>query len=136
VLFGIYCDPSSDLGHRAVIEVLKALGENVNKYCVPLGGFSARQGRDNILTILPHVSIAEARQLVDAIAEEFKTKTFPEIRSRMNHKMGVGTCFKISVAAGMAEGASSDSAEKILEKAKANQKIIAKYQCGKEDGLQ
>jgi len=137
VLFSIHCDLLSDaLGPQAAIEVLKALGEYVNKYCVPLGGFSARHSRDNILSILPHIGMAETVQLVHDIAQEFKTKALPEIESLACRKIGVETCFEIWVTAGITEGSSNDTIEQIIEKAIVNQEIIAKYQCGKEDGSQ
>ena len=44
----------------------------------------------------------------------------------------MGQAIEIWVTAGITEGSSTDEIEQIMEKAEANQKIIAKYQCGKE----
>jgi phospholipid/cholesterol/gamma-HCH transport system ATP-binding protein len=136
VLFGIHCELLANaLGPQAAIEVLKALGEHVNKYCIPLGGFSARHSRDKILTILPRVSIEEAGQLVSDFAEGLQTKALPEIQALTTEKLGLETCFEIWVTAGITEGSSTDDIEQIMERAEANEKIIAKYQCGKEVSL-
>jgi phospholipid/cholesterol/gamma-HCH transport system ATP-binding protein len=137
VLLGFKGDSLADaLGHQTAIDVLKALGEQVNKYCVPLGGFSARHGIANILTILPRIDIAEAGQLVHAITEEFNAKTLPGIQSLARQKARGETCFEILVTAGIAKGSSTDTIEQIIEKAELNQKISVKYRCGKEDGSQ
>ena len=133
VLFSLNLDLLSDLfGPQAAIEVLKSLGEHLNNYFGPLGGFSARHSRDEILTILPHLGLEEAGQLVNDFAQRLEKKSLPEIQELIRDKIGAGECFEISVTAGITEGSSSDEIEQIMEKADTNQKIIARYQCGKE----
>jgi phospholipid/cholesterol/gamma-HCH transport system ATP-binding protein len=133
VLFGIHFDLLADvLGPEAAIEVLKALGEHVNEHFGPLGGFSSRHRRGEILTILPRVGLDEAGQLVHDFAQRLQQKALPGIQALTRVKTGAEDCFEISVTAGMTEGSSSDDIDQIMEKAEANQKIIAQYQCGKE----
>jgi phospholipid/cholesterol/gamma-HCH transport system ATP-binding protein len=133
VLFGIHFDLLADvLGPEAAIEVLKALGEHVNEHFGPLGGFSSRHRRGEILTILPRVGLDEAGQLVHDFAQRLQQKALPGIQALTRVKTGAEECFEISVTAGMTEGSSSDDIDQIMEKAEANQKIIAQYQCGKE----
>ena len=133
VLFGMRFDLLADeLGPQAAIEILKALGEHVNEHFVPMGGFSARHRRGEILTILPRVGLDEAGQLVQDFARRLLQKALPGIQALARVKAGVEKCFEISVTAGMTEGSSSDDIDQIMEKAEANQKIIARYECGKE----
>jgi len=133
VLFGINFDRLSDeLGHQTAIDVLKALGEHVNEYFGTMGGFSSRHRRSEILTILPRVGLEEAGQLVQDFAQRLEQKALPRIQALARVKTGVEECFDVSVTAGMTEGSTSDDIDQIMEKAEANQKIIAKYQCGKE----
>lgn len=135
VLFGVHFDLLTDaLGPEAAIEVLKALGEHINEYFGPLGGFSARHRRDKILTILPHIGIEEAGQLVHDIAQVLQKKALPSIQSFAGVKLKVEGCFEISVTAGITQASSADDIEKIMEQAATKQKIIARYQCGKEGG--
>jgi phospholipid/cholesterol/gamma-HCH transport system ATP-binding protein len=137
VLFGIQYDSlAATLGPQTAFDILKSLGEHVNKYCVPMGGFSARHGIDTILTILPRIDILEAGQLVHTIAEEFNTETIAGTQSLVRYKAESGTCFEILVTAGMTKGSSTDTIEQIIEKAELNKEIIVKCRCGKEDGLQ
>lgn len=133
LLFGIRLDIlAGAIGMQAAIEVLKTLGEHVNKYFSPLGGFSSRRSRDNILTILPQVGVEEAEQLVYDFALGLEQKALPDIQELTMRKMGVEACFEIFVFAGITEGRFSDDIEQIIERAATKQKVIAIYQCGKE----
>jgi len=117
------------------LQVLKALGEYVNKYMGPLG-FSTRHSRDKILTVLPHIKIEEAVQLVDDFARGLQSNILPEIHRLVDSKLRPGTDFEISVVAGITEGSSTDEIEDIMVRAEENQKIIAKYQLKKEINAQ
>ena len=133
VLFGVSVDQiAAMLGAQTAMEVLKILGEYINKYFVPLGGFSARHSRDRILTILPHTGLEDAGKLVHDIAQELQQKALPEINSAAAGRAMAGGCFEVSVTAGITEASSADDIEQIMERADTKQKIIARYQCGKE----
>lgn len=135
VLFGLRIDILANaLGPQASIEILKALGEHANKYFAPLGGFSARHSRDEVLTILPHIDLEEAEQLVHDFIQGLQQKVLPEIRMLTTCKAGSDKPFEIFMMAGITKADSSDDIEQILDKAKASQKVIARYQCGKEVG--
>jgi phospholipid/cholesterol/gamma-HCH transport system ATP-binding protein len=134
VLFGVQFDLLAEaLGPQAAIEVLKALGEHINEHFGPLGGFSTRHRRDEILTILPRVGLDEAGQLVQDFAQRLQQRALPGIQALARQKTGAEACFEISVTAGITEGSSSDDIEQIMERAGTNQKIIARYQCSKEN---
>jgi phospholipid/cholesterol/gamma-HCH transport system ATP-binding protein len=133
VLFGVNVDQITVmLGAQTAMEVLKALGEHVNEHFGPLGGFSSRHRRSEILTILPRVGLDEAGQLVRDFAERLRQKALPGIQTLARVKTGAEGSCEIFVTAGMTAGSSSDDIDQIIEKAEADQKIIARYQCGKE----
>ncbi len=135
VLFSVRFDLLAEsLGPQAAIEVLKALGEHVNTCFSPLGGFSARHSRGKILTILPRMGPEEVGQLVHDCAQGLRQKAFPGIPALTRGKTGAGGGFEIVVTAGITEAGSADDIEQIMEKAETRQKIIARYQCGKEGG--
>ena len=118
VLFGVSVDQITDmLGAQTAIEVLKTLSEYVNKYFVPLGGFSARHSRDRILTILPNTGLDDAGKLVHDIAQEFQQKALPEITSIATARAAASSGFEIWVTAGITEGSSFDEIENIMERA-------------------
>ena len=137
VLFRVSLDQITVmLGDQTAIKILKTLGEYVNKYFVPLGGFSARHSRDRILTILPHTGLEDAGKLVHDIAQELQQKALPEINAIATAGSAAGGCFEISVTAGITEGSSADDIEDIMKKAEENKKIIARYKCGGEESSQ
>jgi phospholipid/cholesterol/gamma-HCH transport system ATP-binding protein len=133
VLFGFTLNFLSDLFRpRAAVEILKSMGEHLNNYFGPLGGFSARHSRDEILTILPHLGLEKAQELVNDFAQILEKKSLPEIQKFIRDKIEAGACFEIFVNAGITEGSSSDEIEQIIQRADMNKKRIAKYLCGKE----
>jgi len=128
VLFRIEFDRLSDrLGPQTALEILKTLGEYVNKHFSPLGGFSTRHSRGRILTMLPYLQSEEAERSVHDFALELQQKALP------GSTKGTHESFEISVTAGITEAGPADDIEQIIEKASTKQKIIATYQCGKED---
>ena len=133
VLFSVQFDLLSNvLGPQSAIAVIKKLGEYVNEYFGPMGGFSARHRRGEVLTMLPHIGLEEAEQLVDNFAQGLQQKAFPEIEALARVKTGTEECFEIFVTAGITEGSSSDDIDQFIEKAEAKQKVIARYRCSKE----
>ncbi|HMK48665.1 MAG TPA: ATP-binding cassette domain-containing protein [Thermodesulfovibrionales bacterium] len=116
----------------AALEILKSLGENLNNYFGPLGGFSARHSREEILTVLPHMGLEKAEELVTDFAHRLETKSLPEIRDRIRDKIKAGECFEIFVNAGITEGSSSDDIEQIIRRADLSKKRIAQCLCAKE----
>jgi phospholipid/cholesterol/gamma-HCH transport system ATP-binding protein len=117
---------------QAALEILKSLGENLNNYFGPLGGFSARHSREEILTILPRLGLERAGELVNDFAQRLEKESLLEIHARIKDKIKAGECFEIFVNAGVTEGNSSDEIEQIIKRADMNKKRIAKYLCGKK----
>jgi phospholipid/cholesterol/gamma-HCH transport system ATP-binding protein len=124
------------LGPQAAIEALKTFAENINEYFGPLGGFSARHSRGKIITILPRTGFEETGQLVHDFAQGLFQKVFPGIKALAGGKMGTKEYSEVFVSAGIAEGSSADDIEQIIEKAETQQKIIARYEFGKEGALE
>jgi phospholipid/cholesterol/gamma-HCH transport system ATP-binding protein len=118
------------LGPHAAVEVLKALGEYANRRFNPIGGFSARHSRDEILTIFPHKSIDEARRLVADFAQELKAETIDRIQSIATAEIGAALCLDIYIRAGVTEVSPADATDQIIEKARAAQEIVATHHCG------
>jgi phospholipid/cholesterol/gamma-HCH transport system ATP-binding protein len=117
------------LGPQAAVEVLKALGEYTNRRFNPVGGFSARHSRDQILTIFPHTTPDEAKELVAGFAQELQQEALASIESIAEAKIGAGQSFDIYIRAGITEVSPADEIEQIIERAEENQEIIATYRC-------
>ncbi len=129
-LFSVEFDLLHDaLGPLAALEVLRSLGEYTNKHFRSVGGFSARHSRDEILTIFPHTSRDEAAQLVADFAKELERDGLAKIHSSAQTTIGTDACFEVYVHAGVTEIGPTDEINYIIEKALANQKIVATHRC-------
>jgi phospholipid/cholesterol/gamma-HCH transport system ATP-binding protein len=117
------------LGPQAAVEVLKALGEYTNRRFNSVGGFSARHSRDQVLTIFPHTTPDEAKELVAGFAQELQQEALASIESIAEAKIGAGQSFDIYIRAGITEVSPADEIEQIIERAEENQEIIATYRC-------
>ena len=118
------------LGPQAAVEVLRALGEYTNRRFKPVGGFSARHRRDQILTIFPHTSPDKAQQLVADFAQELKHEALDHIQSIAIAKIGAETPFDIYIRVGVTGVSPTDAIDQIIEKAEAKQEIVATHQGG------
>jgi phospholipid/cholesterol/gamma-HCH transport system ATP-binding protein len=129
-LFSIQLNLLHDaLGPQAAMEILRTLGEYTNRRFNPIGGFSARHSRDEILTIFPHTSIDKAQQLVSDFAQELKLKALDSIESIATEKIDTEACFNIYIRAGVAGVSPTDTIDQIIEKARAKQEIVATQRC-------
>jgi len=117
------------LGPQPAVEVLKALGEYANSHFNNVGGFSARYSRDQILTIFPHTSLDEAKELLAQFARKLQQGALDNIESVALAKMDAEESFDIYIRAGTTEVMPNDKIEQIIERAEANQEIIATHRC-------
>ncbi len=130
ILFSVELDLITEtLGPRAALEVVKSLGEYINNHLDAIGGFSTRQSRDHILTILPHAEINETEQLLDNFAKRLQEHALLDIQIATQAQIEAQQCFNICVYAGITEAKSNDALDDIMRRAKANQRIIALYRC-------
>jgi phospholipid/cholesterol/gamma-HCH transport system ATP-binding protein len=131
VLFSVEFDLLAEhLGPRAAAEVMKAVGECVNNDLAAPGGFSSRQGSGQILTILPHTTLEEARQLVSDFGRRLEAQNLPQIQSLAKATMDIGACFEIYVSAVIIEARSNEDLGRIVQDARSKQEVIARYLCG------
>ncbi len=117
------------LGPHAAVEILRALGDYTNKYFNYTGGFSARHKRDEILTIFPHTTSDEARQLVGDFAKDLQQGVLAGIESVAEGTIGTKECFEVYIRAGVTEILPTDEIDKIIERAREKQEIIATHRC-------
>ena len=135
VLFSVRFDLLVEtLGHVAAAEVLKILGRYVNTNFTALGGFSVRTHTGEILAILPYTDFQEGQQLVKSFGEGLQKEALSNMEASTEAKIGITSCFEISVYAGITEANSSEDIDRIIEKARANRGIIAIYRCDPKGG--
>jgi phospholipid/cholesterol/gamma-HCH transport system ATP-binding protein len=124
------------LGPQPAVEILKAFGEYTNSHFNAIGGFSARYSRDQILTIFPHTSVEEAKELVSQFARKLQQGVLDNINGIALAKIGAKESFDIYIRAGTTEVLPNDRIEQIIERAEASQEIIATHRCNCEGSVQ
>ena len=107
-------------GHR----ILKCLG-GVLKEHIGTSGMSARYSANEILTVLPHCSLDDARRMLDDIKEDLQHKAImqPEEYPR--------ACMDFCVKAGLAQAIRGTTLERLIEEARSNMETIAELRCNR-----
>lgn len=118
------------LGHTTGQEVLESLGKYINKHFGAVGGFSARQSRNQFATVLPFSDLSEAEQILKDFSIELQEEGLRAIQAEA--RMPREVCFEFAILAGLAEGEFGlKEIDRILKQARKNQKEVARVHCEK-----
>jgi phospholipid/cholesterol/gamma-HCH transport system ATP-binding protein len=112
---------SEHLGHTTAQEIVQSLAVYVNKHFGDVG-ISNRSGRDRIVTILAFSDRAAAERLMENLAGDLRERGLVDIQSAGS--------YTLSILAGLAEGKAGEDIDVISGRAGAQQKEIARFQCG------
>ena len=116
------------MGHTSAQEVVRALGELVNRHFGKVG-ISSRIARDRIATILPNTVAQDALMLLDGVVTELNSKDFCGLPLVHPTKRRAGDMVEFRVVAGIAEGSVTEDLDAISKRAALNMKPIAAYNC-------
>ena len=117
------------LGSELAYQSLRTLGEYINTHMDGQGGFSARQSRDQILTILPYTEMEEAQKMLDNFALGLKKVLVCSGQGRTDEEKSEVCSFGINVYAGVTESRSDEDIDKIIITAKSVENVVAQYRC-------
>lgn len=112
---------SEHLGHTTAQEIVQSLAVYVNKHFGDVG-ISNRSGRDRIVTILAFTDRAAAERLMENLAGDLRERGLIDIQPAGS--------YTLSILAGLAEGKAGEDIDVISGRAGAQQKEIARFQCG------
>ncbi len=116
------------LGHTRGQEVLNAMGTYLNKHFGGVGGFSARQSKDQFTTFLPFSNFNEADRILKTFALDLQEKGLSTIQAEAHISQDI--CFPFAILAGLAESrAGGEEIDLVFKAAEANQKEIARVYC-------
>lgn len=110
------------IGHIAAQQIIQCLGTLIKDH-FDTADTSARYSQNEILMVLPHTGLKEAKQVLDELAtdlqkqEIFQAKSYPK------------ACFSFSVLAGLAEARPGTDLDSLMGQALSHQKIIAHLEC-------
>jgi len=131
VLFTLI-DPDAiieNLGHTALQQGIRTMGQYINKHFGAVGGFSARRSFHQFETVLPFSNLEEAGQILETFTRDFQKKGLAEIEAAARAVKPEIDCFEFSVYAGLAKGQPDIELESITEIAEFRQKPIGRFQC-------
>jgi len=136
ILFSVELEQLSEtLGPSVAIEVLTILGDYVSRQLGAVGGFSARHGRGEILTVLPYANVEEAEELLREFSRDLQEGGLSKIQALTGAKMEIGTCFEINVYAGIVRIMRNDDVDSIIARAMTERRIIARHICTTGGGM-
>ena len=116
------------LGHTRGQEVLNALGAYINKHFGGVGGFSARQSKNQFATFLPYSDLNEAERVLKDFARDLQKEGLDAIQAKAEVPREL--CFEFPVLAGVAQGeAGGEQIDRVFQEAQLRQKEIARVQC-------
>jgi phospholipid/cholesterol/gamma-HCH transport system ATP-binding protein len=131
VLFTL-TDPDTiieNLGHTALQQGIRTMGQYINKHFGAVGGFSARRSINQFETVLPFSNLEEAEQILENFTRDFQKKGLADIEAAARAVKPDIDCFEFSIYAGLAKGHPNVELESIMEIAEFMQKPIGQFQC-------
>ena len=118
-----------NLGHTALQQGIRTMGQYINKHFGAVGGFSARRSFNQFETVLPFSNLEEAGQILENFTRDFQKKGLAEIEAAARAVKPEAACFEFAVYAGLAKGHPNVELESITEIAEYTQKPIGQFQC-------
>jgi phospholipid/cholesterol/gamma-HCH transport system ATP-binding protein len=131
VLFTLI-DPDTimeNLGHTALQQGIRTMGQYINRHFGAVGGFSARRSFNQFETVLPFSNLEEAEQILKNFTRDFQKKGLADIEAAARAVKPDIDCFEFSIYAGLAEGHPHEELESITRMAEFMQKPIGQFQC-------
>ena len=120
---------ASGLGHDAVHKAIDSMSSFIDSYFSAVGGFSARLGLDEFVTVLPYSDVKEAEAILKGFADDFQERGSRDILSGKLEEVAAEMSFEFMVFAGIAEGRPIEGIDDIIEFAKKEQKEICRLHC-------
>ena len=118
-----------NLGHTALQQGIRTMGQLINKHFGAVGGFSARRSLNQFETVLPFSNLEEAEQILEDFTKDFQKTGLTDIEAAARAVRPDIDCFEFSIYAGLAGGHPNVELESVTEIAEFMQKTIGHFQC-------
>jgi phospholipid/cholesterol/gamma-HCH transport system ATP-binding protein len=122
-------DVIAGLGHDAAQEAIRSMGVLIDKHFGAVGGFSARRGMNEFMTVLPYADLAEAGEILKDFVEDFRGQGVQDISARALKRAASGGCVEFSIRVGLAQGQPIAGMDAVVESAKEQQREVARLRC-------
>lgn len=119
----------ASLGHTTGQKVLDSLGRYINKHFGTVGGFSARQGRNQFSIVLPFSDLREGEEILKDFSRELREEGLRTIQTEA--RIYRESCYEFVILGGLAESQFGvKEIDHILDQARKNQREVARVLCG------
>ena len=116
------------LGHTRGQEVVNAMGTYINKHFGAVGGFSARQSKNQFTTFLSFSNLNEVERILKKFAVDLQEEGLRTIQAEAHIPHDL--CFPFAILSGFAESQTGEEEiDLVFKKAEASQKEIARVYC-------
>jgi len=116
------------MGHTLGQEVINAMGTYINKHFGAVGGFSARQSKNQFTTFLPFSNLNEVERILKKFAMDLQEEGLRTIQAEADIPHDL--CFPFAILSGFAESKTGEEEiDLVFKKAEASQKEIARVYC-------
>jgi phospholipid/cholesterol/gamma-HCH transport system ATP-binding protein len=122
-------DVIAGLGHEAAQEAIRCMGVLIDKHFGAVGGFSARRGMNEYVTVLPYADLAEAEEILGDFVEDFRGQGMQDISALALRRASSGGCVEFAIHVGLAQGQPIAGIDAVVETAKKQQKEVARLRC-------
>jgi phospholipid/cholesterol/gamma-HCH transport system ATP-binding protein len=118
-----------NLGHTALQQGIRTMGQLINKHFGAVGGFSARRSLNQFETVLPFSNLEEAERILEDFSRDFQKTGLADIEAAARAAKPGIDCFEFSIYAGLAGGQPNVELESVTAMAEFVQKPIGRFQC-------
>ena len=116
------------MGHTQGQEVINAMGTYIKKHFGAVGGFSARQSKNQFTTFLPFSNLNEVERILKTFAVDLQEEGLRTIQAEAHIPHDL--CFPFAILSGFAESKTGEEEiDFVFKKAEARQKEIARVYC-------
>jgi phospholipid/cholesterol/gamma-HCH transport system ATP-binding protein len=116
------------MGHTRGQEVINAMGTYINKHFGAVGGFSARQSKNQFTTFLSFSNLNEVERILKKFAVDLQEEGLRTIQAEAHIPHDL--CFPFAILSGFAESQTGEEEiDLVFKKAEASQKEIARVYC-------
>lgn len=116
----------ANLGPDIVHEAIRRMCLHIDKNFGVIGGFSTRFNTSEIVTMLPHSDITEAKNILNDFVKDFKGQGINDVLNwtGVHRLVAMSGPVTFTILAGVAEGQPVSKLETVIDSAKANQEEI------------
>jgi phospholipid/cholesterol/gamma-HCH transport system ATP-binding protein len=120
---------ADQLGHKTAQQIIRAMGEFINKHFGRVGAFSTRHTIDEFASLLPFSNREEAERIMSDFTTDLQEHGLENLSTVIHKATSEEECFELTILGGLARGQPQVELESIIEFARFDLRPIARLSC-------